>query len=161
MEAISLRILIGSLLWAVGAFIFMPESKAEAAFSRRLPGVLPAGSLDDTLEAVSVPEAVPYVFKEGYKSRAVLSFDSEKYKPHYPAEAVREIPFFAAGAFNTQYRTVRARRRGAVAFVEEFLQSSIPVRAAPVRGVQAVQSRSAEDAAKEENRQGEIAEERK
>lgn len=131
MEVINLRTIISSLLWVVCAFIFMPESGAGKTSDPRIPDVIPAGDTTDSLEAASVPEATQYVFNGFHRCRSVLYTDSEKYKPYHPAMAVREIPVTVAGAFSTHDQTILSRRRGAVAFVEEFLQSSIPVRAAP------------------------------
>ena len=130
MKVINLHTIISSLLWTVCAFIFLPEAGASDPSERRLVKAIPSGD-DDTLEAVSVPEAAQHVFKETCRDRAALFTDPEKYKPHHPAEAVRETPVFTAGTFQTRYRTIQARRRGAVAFVKEFLQPSIPARAAP------------------------------
>lgn len=131
MEVINLRTIISSLLWTLCTFIFLPEAGAGDPSERRLVKEIPFGD-DGTLEAAAVPEATQYVFKGICRSRAVLFTDSEKHKPYHPMEAVRETPVFAAGTFHTQYRTIRTRRRGAVAFVKEFLQPSIPARAAPV-----------------------------
>lgn len=130
MEVINLRTIISSLLWTVCAFIFLPETGAGDPSERRFVKAIPFSD-NGIQEEASMPEATQYEFQGICRSRAVLFIDSEKHKPYHPVEAVREIPVFTAGTFHTQYRTIQTRRRGAVAFVKEFLQPSIPARAAP------------------------------